>query len=107
MKYYRLYDTQTGRYMATGYNTTSPAELCDHYQSYKSNDWDNNDEEDNMHKIWEALSEKEKFSFIRQDEFDIEESDKPFEEEEEEPFDLDKVPQALLDKYDGAADKQD
>ena len=36
--YYRLYDKQTGGYLATGYNSTSLDELIEDYFEYKSND---------------------------------------------------------------------
>jgi len=45
--YYRLYDTQCQRYMATAYNTESKEELFDHYASYKSCYW-----EEEMEEIW-------------------------------------------------------
>ena len=72
---YRLWDKQCGRYMATGYNASSKKELADDYASYKSNDWDDyEEEEDNMHAIWDKMSIKDKMDFIRDDEFEIERS---------------------------------
>lgn len=72
MYYYRLWDNQCGRYMATGYNASSKKELAEEYADYKSNDWDNNDEEDNMFTIWEKMSMADKMNFIEEDEFTIE-----------------------------------
>lgn len=72
---YRLYDNQCGRYMATGYNTTSKKQLADHYASYKSNDWDNGDieeGEETMWEIWDRMSINDKIDFIRNDDFTIE-----------------------------------
>lgn len=77
MTYYRLYCRQNGNYMGTGYNTTSKEELFGHYASYKSNDWD----EDEQLAHWnERMTDGEKWDFILDDEFDIEESDTLFEE---------------------------
>lgn len=70
---YRLWDRQCGRYMATGYNASSLKELTEGYADYKSNDWDNHDdEEESMFDIWNRMSMKDKLNFIRDDEFDIE-----------------------------------
>lgn len=74
---YRLWDQQCGRYMATGYNASSKKQLAEEYASYKSNDWDNGDEEEGeetMKEIWDKMSIKDKMDFIRDDEFDIERS---------------------------------
>lgn len=43
MIYYRLFDTQTGRYMGTGYNTKSKIKLINEYLEYKKVDLDNED----------------------------------------------------------------
>lgn len=77
MTYYRLLCLQNGNYMATGYNTTSKEELFDEYASYKSNDWD----EDEQLKVWnEEMTDDQKWDFILDDEFEIEESETLFEE---------------------------
>lgn len=76
-KYYRLWDKQCGRYMATGYNAKGKADLCEQYADYKSNDWDDcdcEDGEDTMFDIWNKMSMKAKLSFIKDDDFDIESS---------------------------------
>lgn len=72
---YRLWDQQCGRYMAIGYNASSKKQLAEEYASYKSNDWDNGDEEEGeetMQKVWDKMSIKDKMDFIRDDEFYIE-----------------------------------
>jgi hypothetical protein len=69
-KYYRLWDTQCGRYMASGYNAKGKEELCEDYASYKSNDWDNDEGE--MWGAWKTMSLDEKMNFIEDDEFNIE-----------------------------------
>ena len=61
--------------MATGYNASSKKQLAEEYASYKSNDWDNGDEEEGeetMQEVWDKMSIKDKMDFIRDDEFDIE-----------------------------------
>jgi hypothetical protein len=73
--YYRLWDRQCNRFMATGYNAKSKRELTEDYASYKSNDWENDDyedEEETMFDIWNKMSMADKLDFIRDDEFDIE-----------------------------------
>ena len=72
-KYYRLWDTQCGRYMASGYNARGKEALCEEYASYKSDDWNN--------EAWEAMSLDEKMNFIEDDEFNIESSFIKFEED--------------------------
>ncbi len=81
-KYYRLWDTQCGRYMASGYNARGKEALCEEYASYKSNDWDNDDEGE-MWEAWEAMSLEEKMIFIEDDEFNIESSFIKFEDNNE------------------------
>ena len=78
-KYYRLLCLQGTGYMATGYNATSLEELAEDYASYKSNDWEE-DGDDGMLPIWKKMTLEEKIDHIRDDEFEIEESDKPFDE---------------------------
>ena len=73
--YYRLFDTQTGRYMATGYNTTSERELIEAYKSYKWVDWDDED--------WDYindLSVEDMKLHMSLDGFEIEKSEKQFKE---------------------------
>lgn len=74
--YYRLLCLQGTGYMGTGYNATSHEELAEAYASYKSNDWD----DDDMGLFWKKMTLDEKIRFIQNDEFEIEESDKPFDE---------------------------
>lgn len=63
--------------MATGYNADSIKDLFDQYASYKSIDWDENDQL----KYWnDEMSWDEKKNFILNDGFEIEESRIPFEE---------------------------
>lgn len=73
-KYYRLRCLQNGNYMATGYNAESPTDLFEQYESYKSNDW----EEEEMGAVWKTMTDEEKWNFILDDEFEIEESSVPF-----------------------------
>ena len=72
--YYRLYDTQTGRYMATGYNCDLSG-LIDQYKSYISIDWDEEDEE-----FFATANNEQILSAMRINGFDIEESEIPFSE---------------------------
>ena len=73
---YRLWDLQTSRYMATGYNAKNKKELTDDYASYKSNDWDEigSEDEEGMHEYWARMTMKQKMDYIRDDEFEIERS---------------------------------
>lgn len=72
--YYRLFDRQCDRYMATGYNAKSRKELADDYVNYKSVDWEND-----MIDIFDNMSLKSKLQIILDDEFDIEKSKTKFE----------------------------
>jgi hypothetical protein len=76
--YYRLYDTQTGCYLATGYNDKSKKDLKESYLSYKSVDWDS--EETEAH--YKNLTTREIFTQIAEDDFVIEESKIKFDESE-------------------------
>lgn len=81
--YYKLYDTQTQRDMATGYNTTSFKELCDEYISYKSIDFEEEETEKHFNTLLESdKGIKEIITYIRDDEFLIESSLTPFKEYE-------------------------
>lgn len=82
MTYYRLWDKQCGRFMATGYNASTKQELFDDYQSYKSNDWDETETESDkgMHDLWKTMTDEQKMDEIRADEFDIEKSEGKFDE---------------------------
>lgn len=75
--YYRLYDTQTGRYMATGYNATSEEDLINQFKSYASADSEPEDEE-----YFEKATTKQMLSVIKSYGFDIEKSETPFSEDE-------------------------
>lgn len=83
-KYYRLWDRQCDRYMETGYNARGKKDLFGQYADYKSNDWDGDyDEgEETMFEVWDKMTDKEKMSFIRDDEFEIESSFIKFKEME-------------------------
>lgn len=74
--FFRLYDRQTGRYMATGYNTESAEELAKEYRSYLG-DLDHEDR-----KLLKAMSTEEVFSMITTNDFIIERSETPFLEED-------------------------
>jgi hypothetical protein len=71
---YRLRDNQCDRYMALGYNARNLKEVIEDYKDYKSNDWEeiNEDGEEDMFKIWDKMSLREKLSFIGEDGFTIE-----------------------------------
>lgn len=75
-KFYRLYDRQCQRYMATGYNAKSEADLVEAYWSYKSCDW----EDDETENYYRGLSINEAINFIKDDEFEIEISNNKFED---------------------------
>jgi len=78
-KYFRLFDFQTGRYMATGYNATSEVELIAAYISYISIDTDESELN-----AWKALTVESALSAIRWNEIDIESSDTPFQDFDDE-----------------------
>jgi hypothetical protein len=71
--YYRLLCLQGTGYMATGYNSTSEQQLIDEYGSYKSGDWD-----EEMEEAWARMSNADRLKFIREDMFEIEISNTPF-----------------------------
>lgn len=75
--YYRLYDKQTGRYMATGYNAKSKTELINDYISYKSEGMEDEDIEELKNDTVDDV-----ISFIEADEFTIEESEEKFDEDD-------------------------
>jgi len=77
--YYRLFDTQTGRYMATGYNTESEKHLADAYVEYKCEGLD--DEDETILRNW---SQEMVIKYIEVDDFIIERSEVPFDERWEE-----------------------
>lgn len=77
-QYYALFDNQTGRYLATGMNSTSLNELFKDYSNYKSIDYD--DEKD-FRTYFNSLSLEDKISFVYSDDFSIEKQDEEFEEE--------------------------
>lgn len=84
-KYYRLWDTQTDRFMSTGYNAKGKEDLCECYADYKSNDWDNDeceDESETMWGAWKVMTIKDKIDFIESDEFEIESSFIKFKEQQ-------------------------
>ena len=73
--YFRLNDQQTGRYMATGYNSTSREQLAKQYREYVSID---DDEEDEA--MYASITTDGILDICRSNGFDIEASDVPFEE---------------------------
>jgi len=75
--YYKLYDKQTGRDMATGFNATSKKQLSQEYADYKSID-----EEDEDKNFFDSASTEQILDRIRRDEFDIETSNRKFKETE-------------------------
>lgn len=77
-KYYALFDVQTGRYLATGLNSTSLNELFKDYSDYKSVDYD---DEEEFRTYFNSMPFEDKINFICSDNFYIEEQDEEFEEE--------------------------
>lgn len=68
-KYYRVYDYQTGRYFATGYNATSMNELIESFSSYINGADDNEQKFETFGEIMDYLQD-----------IDYEESETPFDE---------------------------
>jgi hypothetical protein len=75
--YYRLFDRQTGCHMATGYNAKTKKDLANSYKSYKSVDFEGDDED-----FLESLSVNKTLKMIEEDEFSIETSNMKFSDEE-------------------------
>jgi len=75
--YYRLYDKQCKRYMATGYNAKSKQELVDDYKDYINMDIDENEEVEIAN-----LSLKDSISMIIGNDFFIDKSKTKFDENE-------------------------
>lgn len=76
--YYRLFDQQTGCYLATGYNAEGFKDLAEQYASYKSIDAE---DEEEFRQHFASLTEEDQRNYISSDEFEIEESEKQFEED--------------------------
>ena len=76
--YYRLYDIQTNRCMATGYNAKSEQELTDDYKEYISGDCGDDDDLEEI----ECMGVDTVMDLIRGNEFIIEKNDIPFDENE-------------------------
>lgn len=77
-QYYALFDGQTGRYLATGLNSTNLNELLEDYSDYKSVDYDGEGE---FKTYFNSMPLEDKINFINLDGFSIEKQDKEFEEE--------------------------
>lgn len=77
-QYYALFDGQTGRYLATGLNSTNLNELFEDYSDYKSVDHDGEGE---FRTYFNSMLLEDKINFINLDGFTIEKQDKEFEEE--------------------------
>lgn len=73
--YFRLFDKQTGRYLRTGYNSTSIKRLRTDFVEYKSIDFEDKDDE----QFFIDMSDDELIEFIKTDGFEIEESETKFE----------------------------
>ncbi len=73
--YYRLYDSQCDRYMASGYNAKGKKQLTDDYASYK-------DGADELTENWNELTLSQRMQEIEDDEFTIESSLTKFKEQE-------------------------
>lgn len=93
-KYYRLFDTEAGRYMSTGFNAHGIADLAEQYESYISVDYEfdgvelKDVDKDDVH-VWHAeknrtkilldgKDEKEIKAIIQSNGFQIEDNDTPF-----------------------------
>jgi len=75
--YYRVFDTQTGNYFATGYNAQSMQELIEDFQSYilMANEVEDNEENrEGFLSNWDGIAEHLQGA-------ELEESNTPFEEE--------------------------
>ena len=76
-KFYRVFDTQTGCYFATGYNAESMQELVTDFQSYilMANEVEDNEENTNgFLSNWDGIAEHLQGA-------ELEESNTPFEKE--------------------------
>jgi len=71
--YYRLFDAQVGRFMATGYNATSKAQLAEEYKDYVLAEGDDADAQ-----MFEGLSVEAIIHLIQENEFLIEKNHKKF-----------------------------
>lgn len=76
--YYKLFDTQTGSDLATGFNSESFKELAEDYCSYKSIDAE---DEKEWQDHFNSLTEEEQKNYIESDEFVIEKSEEKFDDE--------------------------
>lgn len=77
--FYRLYDKQTGRYLNTGYNSTSLNEIIQNYFEWYGVDWDKKDRE-----LFKNKTKTDKLDFIQSTGFIIEKSTNcKFKEEDE------------------------
>jgi hypothetical protein len=79
-KYYRLYDKQTQRYMATGFNAHGIAELGEQYWEYISTEHNEDDAGDREVKtiLNEGKDEAKIRSIIEANGFEIEDNETPF-----------------------------
>jgi hypothetical protein len=75
--YYRLYDNQTGRIMATGNNAKSKKDLAEQYVSYKSIDANIDGLEDDFITL-SKMPVNEVMEIIKGDDFEIEKSKRKF-----------------------------
>lgn len=76
-KYYRVFDLQCGRYMASGYNATSLEQLRDDFISYFSNDHSKE-----TIQAWKKLKTKQEIeTWLGNEELELEESDEQFDED--------------------------
>ena len=76
--YYAIFDEQTKCYLATGYNFQSKEEVAAAYISYKSVDWD--DEEEGEKSIREMIEGMGLEDVLYSNDFRLDEQEEPFEE---------------------------
>ena len=76
--YYRIFDEQTNRYLATGYNE-SLVDMLDSYCSYVYNDGST---EEDWKRHWNNMSTQQQLDYIQTNDFVVEMSEIPFEDYE-------------------------
>lgn len=75
--YYAIFDTQTGCYLATGYNAESKKEVADAYVSYASTEFDTGEE------VREMIDGMGIEDVLNSSELILEEQEEPFKDLEE------------------------
>lgn len=89
--YYRLYDRQCGRHMATGYNAKSQKKLISAFCDYQAMSWEWSEEEI---KSLQSLPKKQALAQIESFEFTVEKQETPFEDFE---WEIESIGEAILE----------